>query len=410
MIAPRLARDREIRRRFGARGIFPPMYRRPAMALASALLALACGTAPAPTTTAEAPVGHAAPAAPAAPAPAPAAQPQPEAEPEPTPEPLVAAAAPAPAPALAPLSADQRQRLLDGPSDPLAPTEIHYVKSNEIRHDVFFPYIQGLGGAYVGVGSDQNYTLIAAARSELVFLFDIDQRVVDLHTIYGALIRATPDPAALVERFEASQEQPSVDLLAAALADRPERDQQRILRAYRSSRETVYLHLRHVLRRARGGANTTWLSNQEHYAHVRALFQADRVRMMGGDLTGALTVQTIARAAAELGLPVRVFYFSNAEEYFKYTPAFVANMSALAGDPSSVVLRTLYSKDWEHADTLWAYQVQPLADFQARLADRKTRSRNVMLRYAEQEGALRRQTGEPGLSLIALEPAPPRGG
>ncbi len=386
------------------RGIFRPMLRRPSLALACALLGIACGghATPDPTTAASAPL-----VATPAPTPAPAAEapePEPAAEPPAAPDPADPPKVAAALPPLAPLSPEQQATFLAGAGDVLAPTEIHYVKSNEIRHDVFFPYVKDIGGAYVGVGSDQNFTIIAAARAELVFLLDIDQRVVDLHRIYGVLIPESPDPQALLARFAADQEEASVALLEAAFADLPEAERTRLRRAYRTSRETVRVHLGHVIRRTRGGAATGWLSNPEMYAHIRTLFQNGRVRMMGGDLTGTSTLQTFATAARELGVPVRVIYFSNAEEYFKYTPSFTANIQAMVGDSKSVVLRTLYSKDWEHADNLWAYQVQPLADFQARLGDRKNRSRNPMLRYAEQDGSLRRQTGEPGLSLIALEP------
>src|SRR5690606_26301212 len=135
-----------------------------------------------------------------------------------------------------------------------------------------------------------------------------------------------------------------------------------------------------------------------------------RVRTMGGDLTGARALQTVGKVAADLGVTVRVVYFSNAEEYFKYTPAFTANIKALGGDERSMVLRTIYSSEWEHADQLWAYQVQPLADFQARLDERKNRSRNPMLKYAEQDGTLRRDTGVKGLSLIGIEPTSAEGG
>ncbi|HEY8378164.1 MAG TPA: hypothetical protein VIK91_16830, partial [Nannocystis sp.] len=86
-----------------------------------------------------------------------------------------------------------------GPEDILEKTPIHYVKSNEVRHDVFFPYVAGKGGAYIGVGSDQNYTVAAAAGSELMFLLDIDQSVVDLHRCYEPLIEASPDPRTLFE-------------------------------------------------------------------------------------------------------------------------------------------------------------------------------------------------------------------
>jgi hypothetical protein len=294
-----------------------------------------------------------------------------------------------------------------GAEDPLVKTEIHYVKSNEVRHDVWFPYVAGRGGAYLGVGSDQNYTVAAAARSELMFLSDIDQSVVDLHRDYEVLIEASPDPASLHQRFHADAEAESVELLTAAFAGLPEPERRRLVRLYRAARETVYIHLGHVIKRKQGARATSWLSDPEMYAHIRALYQADRVRAMAGDLTGANTLQTAAAAAKALGVPFGVVYLSNAEEYFGYTPQFIANIDALPLAEDAVVLRTIYSKQWVHADQLWGYQVQPLADFKARLADRKQRNRNTMLRYAEIDRTLNKDTGTKGLSLVALAVAPP---
>ena len=298
------------------------------------------------------------------------------------------------------LTAEQRATLLAGPEDTLIKTPIHYVKSNEVRHDVYFPYVAGKGGAYIGVGSDQNYTVLAAAGSELAFLMDIDQSVVDLHRCYEALIEASPDPKALHERWSPAGEAEAVRLIEEMYAGLPEVDRKRIVRLYRAARETVYIHLDHVIERTRDGKPSTWLADPAMYAHVRELYAADRIRMMGGDLTGSNTLQTVATAARALGVPVRVIYFSNAEEYFDYTKQFIDNVGAQPGDEQSVVLRTIYSKKWVHADQLWAYQVQPLADFVARLGDRKNRSRNPMLRYAEVDGALNKETGVKGFSLI----------
>ncbi|MCY1068518.1 hypothetical protein OV090_27495 [Nannocystis sp. RBIL2] len=352
---------------------------------ASAHQSLSAGTSPAPEPT---------PAAPApAPAPAPAAL---AADPPPS--------APAGAGGTAPLSAEQRATMLAGPEDSLIETPIHYMKSNEVRHDVFFPYVAGKGGVYVGVGSDQNYTLAAAAGSELIFLLDIDQSVVDLHRCYEALIEASPDPKILFDRWKAEAEGDSAKILETAYAGLPDADRKRIVRLYRAARETVYVHLDRVYRRRQGEQPTAWMSNPEMYQYIRGMFLADRVRMMAGDLTGPNSLQSVGAAAKAMGLPVRIVYFSNAEEYFDYNKQFVANVEALAGDEQSLVLRTIYSKKWVHADQLWAYQVQPLPDYRTRLGDRKNRSRNPMLRYAEIDGTLNKDTGVKGLSLIALAP------
>lgn len=314
------------------------------------------------------------------------------------PEPPAAPAAPA---GLGPLTADQLATLRAGPEDPLTPTPIHYMKSNEVRHDVWFPTLAGKGGAYLGVGSDQNYTLAAAAGSELVFLADIDQSVVDLHHNYEVLIEASPDPASLLARFQPAEAEATIAFLTTAHADRSEADRKRLLRLYRNARETVRVHLERVIKRTQDGKATSWMSDQKMYDRVRALFQHDRVRAMAGNLVGPHALQTAGAAARALGMPIRVVYFSNAEEYFMYTPQFIANVESLPVDDQTVVLRTIYSKEWVHADQLWAYQIQPMADFRQRL-DRRVSGRNSLLVRAAADGTLNKDTGVKGLSTIGV--------
>ncbi len=380
------------------------------LSLGPLLLALACSAHP-PATAGEMQASQTLSAGTSAPpqavlaaSPAPSAAPTaaPTAAPSSSPAPAKATTPTTGAGGLEPLSREQRATMLTGAEDILAPTPIHYVKSNEVRHDVWFPYVAGLGGAYLGVGSDQNYTVAGVARSELMFLSDIDRSVVDLHRVYEVLIEASETPEALVERFHAGQTEASIALLTAAFAELPIPEQRRLLGLYRAARETVYIHVQRVIKRHQGEVGTTWLSDRGMYDHIRGLFKADRVRAMGGNLTGTTSLQTAASAARNLGVPFRVIYFSNAEEYFNYGAQFVSNIEAFPVDERSVVLRTIYSKDWVHADQLWAYQVQPITDFKARLAERKNRSRNPMLRYAEIEGALNKETGTKGLSLIRL--------
>lgn len=315
---------------------------------------------------------------------------------------------PAPPPAavdpLAPLSAEDEATFLAGPTDGGEPLPNHYVKSNERRHDTWFPYVEDLGGAFIGVGPDQCYTVAAAQRAELVFLLDIDRMVVDVHDNYEVLIEASETPEELHQRFNETEQDASIALLEAAYADVDERTRRLRLQTYRASRETIFRHLAHVISRDEGGAKTSWLSNPEHYEHIRTLFENDRVRIMPGDLTGPDTMTSIGIAATTLGVPVRVLYLSNAEEYYKYTKQYLANIAGLPGDEKSVVLRTIYNKEWEHADALWNYQVQPLANYQRFLSEGNVRSRNSMFRAAEKQGVLERTTDVPGVSHIGVTP------
>ncbi len=325
-------------------------------------------------------------------------------------------AAPAPAPAPEPkappvetvggltkLDDSQRASLLAGDEDAPFKVDTHYIQSNETRHDLWFPYIEGIGGACIGVGSDQTFTVAAHAKCELLFMMDIDTRVVELHRIYSVLVPRAESPQALVAMWSPEAEEQTKTLLEESLADMDEKDLRRLLIGFRVGRETVYRHLSRVVERTAGGEPASWLSDADKFAHMQALYETGRVRVMVGNLAGDKSLKTIAKACDDLGVKVRVLYMSNAEEYFKYVPDFVESIQGLPADDKSVVLRTIYSKKWQHAD-LWAYQVQPLLDFQTRLNDRKNRSRNPMMAYATYAGELDKTPGPEGLSLIALQP------
>ncbi len=323
---------------------------------------------------------------------------EPVAEPEPTPEPVDP---------WGPVSEEQRKIMWAGEEEARITTPEHYVKTNERRHDVWFPYIAGKQGIYVGVAADQNYTLIAASKAEFAFLVDLDWRVTELHRAYEVLIEASEDPQTLHQRFAAKNEEDSVKLIEAGLANLDAETRRQAIISWRSARETVYRHLENVIARDQDGQSTSWLSNPDYYAHIRKLYQSDRIRMLVGDLTGPKTIQTVAAAAKGLGLPVRVLYLSNAEEYYDYTKQYRDNIGALPIDEQSVVLRTIYSKKWVHADALWNYQVQPLSDYQTRLTDKKNTGRNSMLRNAEVAGVLEKNNEQvSGLSRVNIGTLP----
>lgn len=303
-----------------------------------------------------------------------------------------------------PVTAEQRAIMLTGDEEQRINTPEHYVKTNERRHDVWFPYITDKRGIYVGVAADQNYTLIAVAKSEYVFLMDLDWRITELHRAYEVLIEASETPQALFDRFLAKNADESAALIEAALKDQVSAEQlKQIVMSWKAARETVYLHLENVINRDQDGVNTSWLSNPDYYAHIRKLYQSDRIRHLVGDLTGPNTLQTIAKAAEGLGLPVTVLYLSNAEEYYDYTSQYRSNIKALPSTDASVVLRTIYSKKWVHADALWNYQVQPLADYKTRLDDPKNLRRTRMLDYADKEGVLEKNLADVnGLSRLNI--------
>ena len=297
-------------------------------------------------------------------------------------------------PGLAPLDAAARAVLAAGAEERIISRREHFTVSNEYRHDLWFPYLRGLGGVHVGVASDQNYTLMAVAGSEIGYLIDLDRDVVRLHRSYMALIAASPDPEGFLGRFDAGAQAETLALIEAGLADMPADDRAAAKKFVVDHREALRAYLGEVRAPSEHHAGT-WLSDPELYEHMREMVAGGRLRPINGNLAGKTAMKTIAAGARALGLPVKTFYLSNAEEYLSYTAAFVDNVRALPGDAGSVVLRTIHDRftGWEDCgqdDRRWNYQVQPLADFQERLGDRRNNARTAMLARAVEQGAIDR--------------------
>jgi hypothetical protein len=302
---------------------------------------------------------------------------------------------------LGPLSAEVVAALWEGPEDPPAKFDTPYIISNESRHDLFQPYIPQLGGAYLGVGADQNYTLMATARAEFAYLMDLDFRVVDVHRTYAVLIPLAPTAEALLEMFEEQNLASSLGELDKGLHDQPEEIRKRILKRFKLTRKTLRGNMLKVRgRKVDRRKMSTWLSDPEAYAHVHAMFSQHRVRPIVGDLTGTQSMSSIAESAQRIGVPITVVYLSNAEEYFDYTPSFTKNLRGLPTSDDARVLRTLRIYGWVVADR-WHYQIQSLPDFQERLSDAAHSNRRKMLTGTKSDG-LQRVTRQPGQSLIAL--------
>lgn len=215
----------------------------------------------------------------------------------------------------------------------------HYIHTNEPRQEVWAPYLKNLGGGYAGVGIDQNYSLVAAAKSEWVWLFDYDPTIVRLHMVLRALILASPTPEDLVDRFAAKREQESEQIVEDAWAEHPE--QKRVVRAFRWYRKALGPYLARQLKPSKKKGDFGWLRNPEHYAHVRTLYQQGRIALLKGDLLGSKTVRGIGEAARRLSVPVRVFYPSNAPENWDLPQAYRDNVRSLPFDERSVILQTM---------------------------------------------------------------------
>lgn len=260
------------------------------------------------------------------------------------------------------------QAVLDAIPDENTPSPPrHYPVSNEFRLDLWGGPLHDLGGAIVGVGTDQNYTMAAMSGAQLVFCVDYDPTVPFMHAIYSVLVPASATRQELVAHFDPPNEEATASLLAQGLAGRPNADQ--IVRYYREHRLWVGRYLHRVARaRSPAGGPVAWVGDDGWYATVRSLFHGRRIVARNGDVTGARTMRAVADAARQLGVVVRAVYVSNADQFFDYTPQFVANARALPTDGRSLFLRTARHPLLPVAGPRdWHYIVEDMPDFLARL-------------------------------------------
>ena len=243
----------------------------------------------------------------------------------------------------------------------LRPVDVrHWVNSNESDHALWFPAVSGLGGGYLGVGSDQNFSLFAAAGCSFVWLMDYDTVVLQANRIYRALILASASPQEFLLRWDGFEKAVTEAIVAEAYA--ADDDLPQLLALLDENFADAGNYFRRVAARTEDGAAGSWLADPGLYRIVRRMFEEDRVRIVGGDLTKEMPGR-IAAAQSRLGAPMRVVYLSNAEQYFAYGDAFRAAFAAMPFDERSVGLRTASRWLPDRTRHVWHYQVEPAGHF-----------------------------------------------
>ncbi|QRN94708.1 hypothetical protein JRI60_37165 [Archangium violaceum] len=276
------------------------------------------------------------------------------------------------------------------PADPAPPELVrglHYWISNENDLHLFHDAVKDKGGVYIGVGSDQNYLLGAWARAETLVLLDFDQSIVDLHRVYRVLFLAAETPEEFLRLWQPKSREEVRRLIEEGYPDKKQRTG--ALRAYGTARWAVDRRLKRVVTQMAKASLPCFVVDAAEYAHIRRLFQEDKVFMVRGDLTAQRTVSAVGRAVAQAGKKVGVLYLSNAEQYFPYDARYRSNMRELSLDEGSVVVRTSGQRGVSHVKgTYYHYNTQSGSSFLAWLADAKTRDVRRMLRYAPDSGTV----------------------
>ncbi len=252
------------------------------------------------------------------------------------------------------------------------------------------------GGAYIGVGPDQNFSYIAAIRPDIAFIVDIRRDNVLQHLMFKALFtlahtrleylclllgRPMPDEpaswtAAHVNDLVAYVDSVGVDAAAAAAAvdtlavtvarfgmPLSDEDAATISRFHRQfihdgldlrfqshgrPPRARYPTLRDLIVEAdRSGRLTSYLASDSAFQIVRALQARDRVIPVVGDFAGDHALAAIADFLAARGLTVSLFYTSNVELYLMRDgrfERFAKNVARLPRDGHSLLVRSYFRR------------------------------------------------------------------
>jgi hypothetical protein len=251
------------------------------------------------------------------------------------------------------------------------------------------------GGAYLGVGPDQNFSYMAQVRPRIAFIIDIrrDNLLEQLifkaafmrarnRVEYLALLFGRPAPresqrwdASTIEQLVAwvDSTPPTPDAAAAAQAtilsiakgfDVPldERDLETIGRFHRTFIDAG-LDLRYtshnrpprayyptyrqlLLERDLTGKQGSYLASEADFRFLKGLQERHLVIPVVGDLAGDHALVAIARLLTERGEKVSAFYTSNVEQYLMRDGVsfdrFAANLRRLPRDGRSVIIRSYF--------------------------------------------------------------------
>jgi hypothetical protein len=278
-----------------------------------------------------------------------------------------------------PLTEAQREIFFGSPEDEApehrggvtpAQEDKNYLAGNEKTLFAFYEDVRDRGGGYVGVGSDQAYLFIGWAKPELAWLVDYDPSVVSIHAVYRSFFLEFETPQELVAVW-GGKEGWAAGVAAIEAHNEPARAKQ-LKRLFGRHRGWINRRIQQQLKRMRAAEIPTFLTDQAMFDYIREMYRRDRIRPMLTNLLDKRGMNGVAKAAAELGVAIRVFYVSNAEQYWRgYNRNFRTNVRALPVDEKSILLRTLLIWD---VNGDYRYNVQPLANYQQWLAQPYVRS------------------------------------
>jgi hypothetical protein len=278
------------------------------------------------------------------------------------------------------------------------------------------------GGAYIGVGPDQNFSYIAAIKPTVAFMIDIRRDNLLMHLMFKALFQRSRNRLEYLARWTGrlvpndvrDWDNASIDSILTYVDSLPidpsgteTREILRTVRSYgipfvavdtstllrfhnefilqgldlkfnSSGRAPRYFYptLRElILQRDLEGNRGSYLATEESWRFVKDLEARNRIIPVTGDLAGAKAFPAISREISALKEQVSALYVSNVEMYIwrdgSFT-TFAANAARLPRNERSVIIRSFFgggfgqSHPMNHPPHVSTQLVQTLDDFARR--------------------------------------------
>jgi hypothetical protein len=282
-----------------------------------------------------------------------------------------------------------------------------FQSENLLSNETDFPRIMARlkqsvvpGGAYLGVGPEQNFNYIAALRPKVAFIIDIRRQNMLEHLMYKAIFEMSPDRASFVSRlFSRKQPDGLTPLLTAAelfdvynelpadrlLFEKNLKEMEKLLlqthrlpltrddwrhltnvyAAFRdfgplidynsrgggpSGRAFSPSYARLMTETDAEGREWSYLANEENYQSIRDLHMRNLIVPLTGDFGGSKAIRAVGQYLRDHDAVVSAFYLSNVEGYLfqggdrRGNPnggaaRFYDNASTLPLDKSSTFIR-----------------------------------------------------------------------
>jgi hypothetical protein len=271
------------------------------------------------------------------------------------------------------------------------------------------------GGAYIGVGPDQNFSYIAHIRPRIAFIVDIRRDNMLQQLLFKALFAGAPSrieylalltgrpappraarwndatPETIVAWIDSTPATAASTAAALRLVRRnvgrmgvtlTEADLATIERFHRAfitagadlrftsagrAPRWYYPTLRQLLlERDANGRAASYLAREEAFRFVKSLQRRNLVVPVVGDLAGPHAVAAIGGFVRDHGAVVTAFYVSNAEDYLLRDGSFATYARSVATLPrnrTSVLIRSFFGGPGSHPRSVGTYHSTQLLQF-----------------------------------------------